>query len=62
MCISIQGKLEKVVIIIKDRQEVALERFIISVENMIQVEGFNKDTPFVDSKIALTANDRNPLE
>jgi len=53
MCISIQGKLEKVVIIIKDRQEVALERFIISVENMIQVEGFNKDTPFVDSKIAV---------
>ena len=32
---------------IKDKQEAALERFIISVENMIDVEGFNKDTPLV---------------
>ncbi len=53
MCIYIQGKVDKVVIIIKDRQEVALERFIISVENMIEVEGFNMDTPFVDSKLAI---------
>ena len=43
-----QGKVDKVVIVIKDKQEVSLERFIISTESMIQVEGFNKDTPFVD--------------
>ena len=44
----LQGKVDKVAIVIKDNQEVSLERFIISTENMIQVEGFNKDTPFVD--------------
>ena len=43
-----QGKVDKVVIVIKDKQEVSLERFIVSTESMIQVEGFNKDTPFVD--------------
>lgn len=38
---------------IKDKQEAALERFIISVENMIDVEGFNKDTPLVSYQIVL---------
>ena len=30
--------------IIKDKDEVALERFIFSIQNMIAVESFNKDT------------------
>ncbi|KAG6817755.1 hypothetical protein H0H87_004546 [Tephrocybe sp. NHM501043] len=38
------GNVDKVVIVIKDKDQVALERFIFSVENMIQVEAFNKDT------------------
>ncbi|KAJ7492425.1 DNA-binding protein [Mycena latifolia] len=38
------GNVEKVVVIIKDKEQVALERFLFSVENMIQVETFNKDT------------------
>jgi hypothetical protein len=39
-----QGNVEKVVVVIKDKDEVALERFIFSVQNMIAVESFNKDT------------------
>ena len=42
-----QGNLEKVVVVIKDKEEVALERFLFSIEHMIQVEAFNKDTRFV---------------
>ncbi|KAJ7651753.1 DNA-binding protein [Mycena polygramma] len=38
------GNVEKVVVVIKDKDEVALERFLFSIENMIQVEAFNKDT------------------
>ncbi|KAJ7225276.1 DNA-binding protein [Mycena pura] len=40
------GNLEKVVVVIKDKEEVALERFLFSIEHMIQVEAFNKDTRF----------------
>jgi hypothetical protein len=32
------------VVVIKDQNQIALERFIFSVEQMIQVESFNKDT------------------
>ena len=39
-----QGKVEKVVMVIKDKDEVALERFIFSIQTMIAVESFNKDT------------------
>jgi hypothetical protein len=39
-----QGNVEKVVMVIKDKDEVALERFIFSIQNMITVESFNKDT------------------
>ncbi|KAG5654684.1 hypothetical protein H0H81_007440 [Sphagnurus paluster] len=39
-----QGSVDKVVVVIKDREQVALERFIFSIENMLQVEAFNKDT------------------
>jgi len=31
-------------VVIKDEKEVALERFIFSVEHMIRVESFDKDT------------------
>ena len=31
-------------VVIKDKDEVALERFIFSIQNMIAVESFNKDT------------------
>ncbi|KDR85441.1 hypothetical protein GALMADRAFT_234316 [Galerina marginata CBS 339.88] len=39
----VHGKVDKVVVIIKDKEQIALERFIFSVETMIDVEGFNKD-------------------
>ncbi|KAF8665450.1 hypothetical protein AX16_000468 [Volvariella volvacea WC 439] len=38
------GNVDKVVIIIKDKETVPLERFIFAVENMISPESFNKDT------------------
>ncbi|KAF8221691.1 DNA-binding protein [Tricholoma matsutake] len=38
------GTVDKVVVVIKDKEQVALERFIFSVESMIEVESFNKDT------------------
>jgi mitotic spindle assembly checkpoint protein MAD2B len=39
------------VVVIKDKEEIALERFIFSVENMIEVESFNKDTRLVSGSI-----------
>ncbi len=39
-----QGNVEKVVVVIKDKDEVALERFIFSIQTMIAVESFNRDT------------------
>lgn len=36
--------MDKVVVVIKDRNQVALERFIFSIRNMIEVESYNKDT------------------
>lgn len=38
--------MDKVVIVIKNKEDVALERFVFSVQNMIQVEAYNKDTRF----------------
>jgi len=38
------GNVDKVVVVIKDKDQVALERFIFSVQNMIAVESYNKDT------------------
>jgi len=38
------GNVEKVVVVIKDKDEVALERFIFSIQTMIAVESFNRDT------------------
>ncbi|KAF9460097.1 DNA-binding protein [Collybia nuda] len=45
----IQGNVDKVVVVIKDKDHVPLERFIFSVENMIAVESFNKDTAIEDA-------------
>jgi mitotic spindle assembly checkpoint protein MAD2B len=42
-----QGNVAKVVVVIKDKDQVALERFIFSVENMVQIEAFDNDTRFV---------------
>jgi hypothetical protein len=49
---STQGNVEKVVVVIKDRDEVALERFIFSIQNMITVESFNKDTRSIPISLA----------
>ncbi|KAK7064063.1 DNA-binding protein [Favolaschia claudopus] len=43
------SNVENVVLVIKDKEEVALERFVFAVENVIQVEGFNKDTGVEDA-------------
>ncbi|KAF5388461.1 hypothetical protein D9757_004629 [Collybiopsis confluens] len=40
----LKGNLDKMIVVIKNKDEEALERFIFSVENMIQVEKFDKDT------------------
>jgi mitotic spindle assembly checkpoint protein MAD2B len=49
-----QGNVDKVVVVIKDKDEVGLERFIFTVQNMIEVEAFNKDTD-VDGAMAPSA-------
>jgi mitotic spindle assembly checkpoint protein MAD2B len=43
---SEQGTVDKVVVVIKDNEQVPLERFIFSLESMIEVEAFNKDTGY----------------
>ncbi|KAG6821417.1 hypothetical protein H0H93_014214 [Arthromyces matolae] len=48
------GNVDKVIIVIKDKDQVALERFIFSIENMINVEAFNKDTSVEDAMSART--------
>ncbi|KAJ3557321.1 hypothetical protein NP233_g11772 [Leucocoprinus birnbaumii] len=39
-----KGNVQRIIVVIKDQNQVALERFIFSVEHMIQVESFDKDT------------------
>ncbi|KAK0505623.1 DNA-binding protein [Armillaria luteobubalina] len=39
-----RGNVDKVVVVIKNKEQQPLERFIFAVENMVEVEGFNKDT------------------
>lgn len=46
------GNVDKVVVVIKDKEEVALERFIFTVQNMIDVESYNKDTAVVGAMSA----------
>ena len=40
---GVQGQVDKVVVVIKDKEQVALERYIFSIETMINIEGYNKD-------------------
>ncbi|EAU92778.2 hypothetical protein CC1G_01823 [Coprinopsis cinerea okayama7 len=47
-----QGTVEKVVVVIKNKEQVPLERFIFSIDNMIEVESFNKSTGVVDAMTA----------
>ncbi|KAI0785016.1 spindle checkpoint protein [Abortiporus biennis] len=46
------GNLDKVIVVIKNKEEVALERFIFAVQNMIQVETYNKETSVQDAMTA----------
>ncbi|KAF8913102.1 DNA-binding protein [Gymnopilus junonius] len=39
----LHGQVDKVVVVIKDKEQIALERFIFSIETMINIEGYNKD-------------------
>jgi mitotic spindle assembly checkpoint protein MAD2B len=43
------GNVDKVVVVIKDNEEIALERFIFSIRNMIQLETFEKDSSVQDA-------------
>ncbi|KAJ7070844.1 spindle checkpoint protein [Mycena amicta] len=36
------GNLEKVVVIIKNKEQIALERFLFSIENIVQIEEYDK--------------------
>lgn len=43
------GNVDKVVVVIKNKEDVPLERFIFAVRNMITVESYNKDTSVEDA-------------
>ncbi|KAH9486521.1 Mitotic spindle assembly checkpoint protein MAD2B [Psilocybe cubensis] len=45
----VHGKIDKVVVVLKDKEQIALERYIFSIETMIQIEGFNKDVGVEDA-------------
>ncbi|KAL1697600.1 mitotic spindle checkpoint HORMA domain-containing protein [Schizophyllum commune] len=45
----VQGTVAKVVVVIKDKEDASLERFVFALESMIEVEAFNKDTSVVDA-------------
>ncbi|THH33159.1 hypothetical protein EUX98_g1066 [Antrodiella citrinella] len=42
----VHGNVHKVVVVIKNNEDVALERFIFAMQNMIQVEAYNKETGY----------------
>ncbi|KAI6031505.1 hypothetical protein PISMIDRAFT_671424 [Pisolithus microcarpus 441] len=48
------GNVDKVVVVIKDKDHLALERFIFSVKNMIQVQSYDKDTSVQDAMTPAT--------
>lgn len=37
--------MRSVVLVIKDQMDVALERFVFSIENMIEIDAQHRDTP-----------------
>jgi len=45
----ILGNVDKAVVVIKNKENVALERFIFSIQNMIQVESYDKDSSVEDA-------------
>ncbi|PPQ71461.1 hypothetical protein CVT26_011240 [Gymnopilus dilepis] len=45
----VHGQVDKVVVVIKDKEQVALERYIFSIETMINIEGYNKDIGVEDA-------------
>lgn len=42
--VSSQGNVDKVIVVIKNNEEVALERFIFALKNVLEVETYDKDT------------------
>ncbi|KAH6916966.1 DNA-binding protein [Coprinopsis sp. MPI-PUGE-AT-0042] len=47
-----QDTVDKVVVVIKDKEQTPMERFIFSIENMIEVEAYNKTTGVEDAMTA----------
>ncbi|KAL0576803.1 hypothetical protein V5O48_005173 [Marasmius crinis-equi] len=45
----IHGNVDKVIVVIKDKDQLALERFIFSLDTMIQIQAFDKDTSVEDA-------------
>ncbi|KAG7098917.1 hypothetical protein E1B28_000814 [Marasmius oreades] len=45
----VRGDVDKVIVVIKDKDQLALERFIFSMDTVIQVETFNKETSVEDA-------------
>lgn len=45
----VRGNVDKVIVVIKDKDQLALERFVFSTDTMIQVEAFDKDTSVEDA-------------
>ncbi|KAF9225435.1 DNA-binding protein [Gyrodon lividus] len=48
------GNVDKVAVVIKDKDQAALERFVFSINNMIEVESYNKDTSVQDAMSSTT--------
>lgn len=49
--------MDKVVVVIKDtREDVALERFIFSIQSMVTIEPYNKDTRLIDLSSGFSAD------
>lgn len=48
------GSVDKVVVVIKDKDDIPLERFIFAVENMLQVEAYDKDSMVEDAMTMTT--------
>jgi hypothetical protein len=43
LTITLQGNVDKVVVVIKDHNEVALERFIFAIKHMVTLESYDRD-------------------
>ncbi|KAG8953377.1 hypothetical protein FRC03_011785 [Tulasnella sp. 419] len=43
------GGVKKVVVVIKDMNDVALERFVFAIQSMLDVDAQNRDVPILDS-------------